>query len=148
MKKILALYLTLSAVVLPIEAKPINKVVWLTTASITQPEIANARRASGGSEFHYFKLDESEKIRAHFEGMFPKSLRNKTESEKNAYLSNYIVPRLKAYTPEMMRSEMGVTLAKMYRITRIPAVVINDKYITYGLSVKDSIKAFNEKLKQ
>lgn len=143
MNKTLILGLVLSALANPVMAKSISKIVWLTTTEVSQSEIQNAKQAAGGSSFNIFKIDESEKIRSHFESLFPQELLQRTDNEKNAYLEKHIIPKLKAYTPEMMRAEVGVTLAKMYRIERIPAVVINDKYVTYGLSVGESINAFN-----
>lgn len=143
MKKILLLGGFIAVLATPVAAKQINKIVWLTTTSITQSEIEEAKQAAGRFNFHYFKIDESEKIRAYFESLFPRELLEHSDSEKNAYLAKNITPRIKAYAPEMMRAEMGITLAKMYRIERIPAVVINDKFVTYGVSVSDSVKAFN-----
>ncbi|QFT13413.1 DUF1525 domain-containing protein [Vibrio sp. THAF190c] len=123
-------------------AKPIEKVVWLTTTQVTSEQVQKAQKAASNTNFNYFKVDESEKLRAYFEGQFPKKLNDRPEVEKDAYLNKHIIPRIKAYAPEMMRSEIGITMAKMYRIERIPAVIINDKYVTYGLSVKDSIDMY------
>ena len=119
-----------------------TKVVWLTTTTTNDGEVAQAIKASKGAQFDVFYVDYSQKILEHFENSFPSSMLNKPESERNEYVKKNITPRLKAYTPEMMRSEMGIGLAKLYQLKRIPAVVINDKYITYGLSVDESIALY------
>lgn len=127
-----------------IASEKLTKVVWLTTTSnVTSRALNDARAAAGRSEFQYFKLDETKKILTYFENQFPQELLSRSDKEKNDYLIKNIHPRIKAYAADMMRSDMGVVLAKMYRLDRLPAVVINDKYITYGATVEESIKAFN-----
>lgn len=125
-------------------AKTPHKVIWFTTSTASQTEITKAKQAVGRAEFYYFKVDESNKIRTYFENSFPKSLLSASQKEKDAYLEKYVNPRIKSYMPEMMRSEMGASLAKMFRLTHIPAVVIDDAYVTYGMNVSESIKAFEE----
>lgn len=123
-------------------AKTPHKVIWFTTATVSQAEITEAKSAAGKAAFYYFKVDESNKIQTYFEQSFPKSLLSASQKEKEDYLVKNINPRIKSYMPEMMRSEMGASLAKMFRLTRIPAVVIDDKYVTYGLTVSESLKVF------
>lgn len=144
MRSHILLGLVIAALASPSNAsEKLRKVVWLTTTSnVTKSDLEAARSAVGRSEFQYFKLDETKKILTYFENQFPKELLNRSDKEKNDYLAKNIHPRIKAYAADMMRSDMGVVLAKMYRLDRLPAVVINDKYITYGVSVEDSISAF------
>lgn len=121
----------------------INKIVWLTTSSQMATDLDQSQRDAAGKNFHYYAIDEGNSILRHFESEFPSKLNQESESIKNAYLQKHIAPRLKAYAPELMRSEMGASLAKLYKIERIPAVIINDQYITYGLSVGHSIQVFH-----
>lgn len=144
MKKLICLGLALTALASPAlaERRVVSKVILLTTTSISESEVAKEKKAAGKSQFSYFKLDESQKIQSYFQSAFPRELLDKSEKVKMAYLGKHITPKIKAYAPDIMRSEMGLVLAKMYRIERIPAVIINDKFITYGLSVEDSMKSF------
>lgn len=121
----------------------INKIVWLGTTSQIEFGVDEALIAAANIPLHYFSIDEGSNILRHFERSFPARLYNASEDTKNAYLQKNLAPKLKAYAPELMRSQLGVSLAKLYRIERIPAVIINDKYITYGLNVSESIAAFH-----
>lgn len=125
-------------------AEPINKVIWLTTSDISQAEVDGSLRAVGQVPFSYFKVDEGEKIVKYWESQFPADMNSKSEAEKNLYLNQYITPHIKTYMPEIMRSKMGQSLAKFFKIKRIPAVIINDKYVTYGLTVERSIYEFRK----
>lgn len=126
------------------QSEPIHKIVWLTTSAVTQQQIKNAQAASNTATLHYFKVDEEQRILNHFQSIFPKELNTESEQVKNTYLNEHITPHVKTYMPEIMRSKMGVSLAKFYKIKRIPAVVINDEYVTYGLTVAESIAQFNK----
>lgn len=141
MKKCFALGLTLTLLASPAWAVTPEKIVWLTTSQQIKTDLPSARRAAKGASFHYFALDESNAIMTHFEEQFPKKMIGEPSDVKNAYLKEHIAPKLKAYSVDIMRSEMGASLAKLYRVDKIPAVVINDKYVTYGMSVKASIEA-------
>jgi hypothetical protein len=142
MKKITTILfaMTFSAATL---AEKVEKVIWLTTSQmVNESSIGEAKRAAGGSQFQYFLLDESKNIRTYFESQFPKSMLNEPVEVKNAYLKKHIFPRISSYAPELMRSEMGIALSRMYRIDRLPAVIINDQYVSYGLTVSEAMTAF------
>ncbi|WP_428775703.1 DUF1525 domain-containing protein [Vibrio sp.] len=122
----------------------VNKVVWLTTTQAMSSGLDNARKEAGAASFHPFAVDQSKLILTHFQSTFPAKLNKEPESVKMAYLQKNVTPYLKAYSPELLRSQLGISLAKLYQVTRIPAVVINDHYIAYGVSVKEAIDAFNQ----
>nr|PMH64426.1 hypothetical protein BCU62_15335 [Enterovibrio norvegicus] len=124
------------------ETRTLSKVVWISTSADIQHQLAKVTNSLGKAQLHIFSVDESKRILEHFEAQFPEEINSATEIERMAYLNEHITPRLKSYAPELMRSEMGISLAKFYDLERIPAVIINDRYVTYGISVSESILAF------
>lgn len=126
------------------QAKVVNKVVWLTTTATTQAQTLAAQQSAKGAVFHMYFVDHTKKILTHFEESVPKEIKDRSNRERNAYIQQHVAPRIKPFFPELMRSELGLSLAKLYRIERIPAVVINDKYVYYGLSVEHSLRLFKE----
>lgn len=138
-----ALIVSILLATLPAHGRePIHKVVWLTTQSTPTIALTHAKEAAKDVNFYYFVVDEGRNILSHFENQFPEHMANRPENEKLDYLERHITPKIRAYAPELMRSEVGLSLVKLYRIERLPAVVINDKYITYGLSVSDSMDIY------
>ncbi|EGR4213406.1 DUF1525 domain-containing protein [Vibrio metoecus] len=137
--------LLLSLVAFHIQAQDMSivKVVLLTTFEESLEKIEDSRDHAITDNFHMFILDESSIVLEHFEKSFPNEFNNYPIHEKENILFQNIVPHLLAYIPEIMKSEMGISLAKLYRIERLPAVIINDRYVTYGLSVQDSVTKYN-----
>ncbi|MGR5296823.1 DUF1525 domain-containing protein [Vibrio mediterranei] len=142
MRLIIPLLILLSA---NIQAKTINKVVWFTTTVTNQSQELAAKESSKGAVFQLYYVDNTKKILTHFEELVPKELTDRNNRERDAYIQRHIAPKIKPYLPELMRSELGLSLAKLYRIERIPAVVINDKYVFYGLEVEDALRLFKSK---
>ncbi|MFC5079626.1 hypothetical protein VTH8203_00853 [Vibrio thalassae] len=143
MRKLVLLFWLL--IPIPLHSAPMlswpDKIILLTTTD-NKASIGEEKRAAKGAAFDYYFVDHSKKILSGFEQAFPKKLIKEPEEVRNQYIAKHFAPQLKAYTPEIMRSEMGIGLVKLFQIKRVPAVIINDKYITYGLSVEQSVNRY------
>ncbi len=130
------------------QAQVANKVVWLTTAATSEAQTLAARESSKGAVFQIYFVDHTNQILTHFEESVPKEIKDRSVRERDEYIQRHIAPKIKPYFPELMRSEVGLSLAKLYRIERIPAVIVNDKYVYYGLSVDHALRLFKERVEK
>lgn len=47
-------------------------------------------------------------------------------------------------TLKIMKSTLGVSYMRMFNIDRVPAILIDDYYLTYGLSLSDSLTQYKK----
>lgn len=127
-----------------LNAEEIRKVIVLASADQMPAQLQQARELDKAISFHAFTIDEGYKILSHFERSFPQALLKESEQVKEEYLQKNIVPYVKSYAPEIMRGEFSLSLTKLFKVDRVPAVIINDKYVTYGLTIQKAIGKVKE----
>jgi hypothetical protein len=116
-----------------------SKIIYFTTSATTESQIRAARTSAGNASFEVFKIDQSKLLMEKLEQSVPKSVLDKPQAELEAYLKANIVPELKDNFAEIMSAKVGAGIASMYGVERIPAVVMDGQYITYGTTVREAI---------
>jgi hypothetical protein len=116
-----------------------TKIIYFATSTITESQIRAAKTSAGNASFEVFKVDQSKLVMEKLEQSVPKSILEKPQSELEAYLKANVVPELKENFAEIMSAKVGAGIASMYGVERIPAVVMDGQYITYGATVREAI---------
>ena len=66
------------------------------------------------------------------------------EDQRYAWGKQYVSEMSPKKTLKIMKSTLGVSYMQMFKIDRVPAVLMDDYFVTYGLTVRDSVKRFNK----
>ncbi|MDN2483947.1 hypothetical protein [Vibrio agarivorans] len=103
------------------------------------------RKDLPNTSYHVFLVDQKQDIMNALNSRFPtKEIEGMTLEQQDRYLKAFIKPFGEAKTVKMLSSHTGVSLMDVFDIDRVPAVLINNEYLTYGYSVSDSIRAYKE----
>lgn len=66
------------------------------------------------------------------------------EDERYAWAQKYIGEIAPKKTFKIMKSSLGVSYMQLFKINRVPAVLMDDYFLTYGLTVDQSIEKYNK----
>lgn len=67
-----------------------------------------------------------------------------TEDERYEWGLEYTKKVAPKKTLKIMKSTLGVSYMRMFNIDRVPAVLIDDYYLTYGLPLSESLKMYQK----
>lgn len=67
------------------------------------------------------------------------------EEERYEWSQNYLKEIAPKKTLKIMKSTLGVSYMQLFNIHSVPAVLMDDYYLTYGLSITQSIKEYDRK---
>lgn len=95
---------------------------------------------TGRYQVTYYNLDD--RARAH--SLFPQNLPADVEQAKTAMAQFMKTPEFQKTSSELKAAYVGYVAAQSYKLAKIPAIVINEKYILYGLrNVQDALVIHN-----
>ncbi len=92
------------------------------------------------SKVHAFIVDDNDNILNRINGKFPiEKFRKMTDKERTEWAKKYAVPEVVENIIPIMQSKAGVSLMRMHEIEKLPAVMIDNYYVFYGIPLNDSI---------
>lgn len=89
-----------------------------------------------------YVVDEGAKIMKSYSDSMPKDVLKQTPQEIDAYIKANIAPKMKNDTSVLMESKLGLSIASMYGVKKVPAVIFDGQYIVYGLKMNEAIKKY------
>ncbi|MGR5347494.1 DUF1525 domain-containing protein [Vibrio mediterranei] len=134
-------FLSYAATAAPQDYWP-DRVQYFISEEVSQRDIRIAQRFVRNAEFSIYDLSGVDKVNQDLQNSVPKRVVEQGEKATEAYIKEYVVPMASERVNEVLESKVGIAMAKVYGVERLPAVVLDGKYITYGLSVSDSVKAY------
>lgn len=147
MKVLICLLMTLVCNCSYAETVTIHKVILLTKRTEPANHIMLAQTTTDkiGAYFDSFIIDDAKYIQDVIEKSIPSDLKNKSQTDIEAYMQSTVLPKFNAQMGPLMKSKFGLGMAKLYHVDRIPAIVINDKYVYYGDNVSKAIKLISKR---
>ncbi|WP_199438344.1 DUF1525 domain-containing protein [Vibrio owensii] len=118
------------------------KVEMFVDGPVNDREMRLAKRTLGDVKFVVYDLAKERAFLAELESSVPDSVVRKGEDAVHAYIEREIKPLVEKNVDVIAESKIGQGLARMYRLDRVPAVVIDSRYVTYGVGVVESVRLF------
>lgn len=100
------------------------------------------RRLGPNVPLDIYNVDEGAKLMQSWSDSFPKEILKADQQTIDQYVKENIAPLMRENTDILMRSKLGVSIAKMYGVERIPAIVFDGQYLVYGLQMGEAIKKY------
>ncbi|MGR5448570.1 DUF1525 domain-containing protein [Vibrio sp. PNB22_3_1] len=116
--------------------------VFYVDGNFTAKDLRLTRSLFSKTDVEFYKIDENDKFLRSLESSIPKVVLDKGEAAIDAYAREFFVPKLKANIETISLSKVGLAIARTYKLQNVPAVVFDGKYITYGLSPRESVKHY------
>lgn len=92
------------------------------------------------AKVHTFFVDENERLVKEINGSIPmQKLKGMSESQRKEWLIENAVPQVERSIIPIMRSKAGVSFMRMYEMTKLPAILIDNYYVSYGVPVSEAI---------
>lgn len=102
-----------------------------------------ARHDLPGVDIEVFFVDRYQDIMDSINSKLPfEQLKSMTEDERLAWAKENIHETAELKTLRNMKSKLGVAYTRLFDIQRVPAVLLDDYYLTYGMTISESISAY------
>ncbi|USD58513.1 DUF1525 domain-containing protein [Vibrio sp. SCSIO 43155] len=99
-------------------------------------------------EIEVFVVDHNQKLVDKLNADLPlEELKGMSEQQMVRYVSAFSKPFAERNNMLMMHSATGYSLANLLGVDKVPAIVINDNFVLYGLSISDAIKRYEALVK-
>ncbi len=130
-----------SAVAAPQDYWP-KTVQYFTDGTQSPRELRVAERLMRDTDYRVYDVTFAAGYLKSLEDMVPEKVWKQGNEVTEAFIRANVLPDVKKNAEKIAESKVGLSLMKVYGLERLPAVVIDGKYTTYGLSVSDSVKQF------